>query len=446
MNEVKSISGKSGAALLMMVLGMLAGCHSKGSSAPAPTNVAVVAGDSSATVTWDKTPGVEYWVFLAPAAGVTPQSCSGISGCQIITAAQTPLIIASPYNGGSTGFTNYNGLVGLTNGSTYSISINGRIDNGPGGPGSAAVSFVPRLAGTTWVAKTAGTNDLHGVASGTATLSGVTGDVYVAAGNAGALYASSDGLSWSNAVSGVPATSNNLNAAAAYGTLYLAAGQGGAIITSTDAQTWTLRTSGTANDLYGVAGNGSGGFVAVGDGGTILYSNGNSGTGWTAATSPTANRLYGVSYANGGYVAVGASGTILTGSADGSTWSKVTPSPATTADLKAMAWGGASVTGGVTSGTNTYVIVGANGALVTSTDNGASWVTQSAIAAGINFSSVVYGHQFIAVGDGGNLYTSLDGLSWQAQNSGTTAPLYVIGKRKFDYVAAGQAGVTLSAK
>lgn len=443
---VQVFNMKSKILLLSLVVGvvLLGGCKSKGSSAPPPTNVAVVAGDSSATVTWDMAPGVQYWVFLAPTANVTPQNCGSIAGCQIITNAVSPLTISAPYNGGSTGFTTNSGVIGMTNGTTFSVSINGRIDSGPGGTGSAAVSFVPRLAGITWAASTAGTADLLGVAKGTATVAGVTGDVLVAVGNAGSLYSSTDGMAWAAPVSGVPVTSS-LNAATANGTTYVVAGAGGVILTSSDALSWAQKTSGTANDLFSVASNGSGAYVAVGANGTILTSADGSGNTWTAATSGTTRHLYGITWANGWYVAVGQAGTMLQ-SSDGATWSAITPSAPVTADLKSVAYGGASTSLNVTSGTNTFVAVGNAGALVTSIDNAATWVTQTPITSSPNLNAVSYGHQFIAVGNGGAVYTSLDGLAWQVQNAGTANNLYAIKNRKFDYSAAGAAGTTLFAK
>lgn len=430
---------------LMLVMALLAGCTQKGSSAPPPATVTVEALDSSAKVTWDVTPGVEYWVFLAPTAGVTPQNCSATPGCQIITRAVSPLTISSPYNGGTTGFTTNSGVTGLTNGTTFSVSINGRINNGPGGAGSPAVSFVPRLAGTTWTSSTAGAQDLYGVAKGTATVSGVVGDTFVAVGNAGSLYSSADGVTWTAPASGVP-VATALNAATATGTTYVVAGAGGVILTSTDAKTWTQQASGTVNDLYSIASNGAGGYVAVGASGTIITSSGNSGTAWTTATSGTTNHLYGVGYANGLYVAVGQAGTLLK-SADGTTWSAITPTPFVPAsDLKSVAYGGLTVSGNATSGVNTFVVVGAAGALVTSVDGGVSWTAQTAITSNPNLNAVSYGHQFIAVGNGGAVYTSTDGLVWTARSSGSGNALFAIKNRKFDYAAVGAAGTALLAK
>ena len=50
------------ATLFAALLGVACG----GDSAPAPTNVVALAGESSVTVSWDVVPGVEYWVFAVP--------------------------------------------------------------------------------------------------------------------------------------------------------------------------------------------------------------------------------------------------------------------------------------------------------------------------------------------------------------------------------------------
>ena len=52
----------------------LAGCGviaDKGSSASPPTDVAVVPGDGSITITWTMQPNVEYWLFYGPTAFIS---------------------------------------------------------------------------------------------------------------------------------------------------------------------------------------------------------------------------------------------------------------------------------------------------------------------------------------------------------------------------------------
>jgi photosystem II stability/assembly factor-like uncharacterized protein len=84
-------------------------------------------------------------------------------------------------------------------------------------------------------------------------------------------------------------------------------------------------------------------------------------------TSGTTNDLNGVTYGNSTYVSVGDNGTILT-SSDGTTWTKVTATY--TSD------NGSTETpsfNDVTYGNGTFVAVNPNGIILTSTDVTSSW-------------------------------------------------------------------------
>jgi photosystem II stability/assembly factor-like uncharacterized protein len=52
----------------------------------------------------------------------------------------------------------------------------------------------------------------------------------------------------------------------------------------------------------------------------------------------------------------------------------------------------------------------------------------------------------VAVGAGGAIYTSADGLAWTAQNSGSSANLLAVMRATFGYVAVGSGGVVLSSE
>ena len=395
---------------LIISLSALSGCYSQGSSAPAPTNVNVVAGDSSATLTWDMVPGVEYWIFKAAGSDISPLSCFGLPQCQIISNAVSPTVVS-----------------GLANGTNYAFTINGRVNGGKGGPGSPAVQAVPRLAGALWTvaATAAGPADLRGVTYGT---------IFVAAGNGGALFSSTDGMAWTAQIS---PTTSNLDAASFYGSSYVVAGAGGVILLSTDAINWTAQVSNTGNDLYAVSNYGAAGFVATGVSGTVIHSL--DGITWTGAlASNTPNPLYAVTYGNGIYAAVGAAGTLIT-SPDGAYWSS--PSSISASDLKGIAY--APLIG--TNGAGTFVAVGASGTIITSTDGGTTWaaLTSSPFASTTIINSVTYGRQFVAVANDGSIFTSIDGLSWAATAStpANTAPLYAVTHGIYDYSAVGAAGL-----
>ena len=411
-------------ALLASVL--IAGCGSSGNSADAPVGgLVVVPGDGIITVSWATEPGVDYWLFYAPATSIST------SNWTMITGSKSVINVSSPYV-----------ATGLSNGTVYSFTLDARTKGGPGGAGTPSVSAIPRLAGTATVASpapwTAGPSGA-GTVLGASDLRGVMlGTQYVAVGAAGLMFSSIDGITWNALTSPV---SSNLNAAA-YAGIYTAVGDGGVILYSIDVANWTAAASSgkvTTNKLLGL-GTGAGRVVAVGAGGTIIYST--DGTNWTAAANSgtvTTNDLYAVkAYGNNLWIAVGAKGTILT-SPDANTWTAVTSN--TLLDLKGVAVGTS-----VTANAIIFVAVGASGALVTSTDS-INWTAQPAIAAGANtLNAVDYGTQFVAVGSGGVIYTSTDGTTWASQLSASSSNLNAIVHAPYNYAVVGSSGANLLAK
>jgi hypothetical protein len=399
---------------------LLSGCGGGGSTAPAPGNVTAVAGDSSVTVSWDMQPGVEYWLWAGPGTNISPQNCSSTPGCTT----------TGPGLGGATSPQVFSNLL---NGTTYSFSINGRIGGGKGGPGSAAVTATPRLAGATWNTGTPLANDLRGV---------VFGSTFVAAGTNGALFSSANGVTWAPLIN--PDTTvpkRNLYAITydSFHAKYVAVGAGGLILTSADTITWAQPTSNTTTeDLLAITNNAAGQLVATGTHGSILTST--DATTWIEIKNAAgnANSLYAITYGYGtttGYlfVAAGAGGTLLT-SSDAATWNKIT-SP-TTLDLHGVSYG---------AGAATFVAVGASGALVTST-TGDSWNLQTAIGS-TWLNAVTYGRQFIAVDNVGSIFYSTDGLNWLTATSNTnTQPLYAVTPYAHTYSTVGASGVNMTSK
>lgn len=102
-----------------------------GSAAPAPTNLAAVAGDTVVTLTWDMAGDVQYWMFEGP-SNVVPSSTDNMSKWIGLAGGSTALKVSSPLV-----------VTALTNGVSYTFSINGRIGGGPGGPGATPVSATP---------------------------------------------------------------------------------------------------------------------------------------------------------------------------------------------------------------------------------------------------------------------------------------------------------------
>ncbi len=403
--------------LAALIAAFLATACSKGSSAPPPSGgISVLAGESRVTVTWDAAPDVEYWLFYAPASSLSTSSWNSIPGSHAIVKAVSPQVVT-----------------GLTNGVTYSFTLNGRTDGGPGGVGTPSVSAVPRMAGSAWSAGSPlSPNDLRTVTVGTVTTTGTAVTMYVAAGAGGTMYSSSNGTTWAPINY---TTANSIYGATYFGT-YMAVGAGGAMLYSTDAVTWAAGTTGTANNLYAIASNNVSLRVAVGANGTIITST-DGKTWYAAANSGTAKDLYGVTYSayNGGtWMAVGAGGTIVA-SADATNWHAVTSN--TTADLNGVAYGYSDTT----LGTTTFVAVGAAGTLVTSTD-GAAWTLQAPLAASA-LNAVTYGLQFVSVGANGAIFTSTNGTNWTAQSSGVSGNLNAIVHSTSGYAVVGAGGANL---
>ena len=403
------------AVLLMLVLAACGG----GSSAPAATGTTAVATESTVTVSWDMSPGVEYWLFYGQSS-LMPTDTNTMANW-IHAGSVVAMKVSSPYV-----------VTGLTNGVSYSFSVDGRIDGGPAGPGTTPVIATPTIAGSTWSAGTStGTNALKSVVFGTS---------YVAAADNGALFSSADGASWSAiTTTGISLSSRTLKGGT-YFSGYALVGDTGLVLTSSDAATWTEQTTAksAANsaNLNAITSNYSNLYVAVGDSGTIITSP--DGASWTARTSTTKQPLYAVTYSSynvgtntgGTWVAVGAAGTLLE-SPDGLTWALVTLS-GISADLR-----------GITYGNGAFVAVGTSGTVLSSTD-GVAWTSRT-IPAAADLKAVTYGTQFVTVGSGGNIFTSTDGVTWTTRNS-SGLDLFAVARGTLTYSAVGAAGTNLLAK
>ncbi|MEK7738077.1 MAG: hypothetical protein AAB319_10030, partial [Pseudomonadota bacterium] len=112
--------------LLVVVLATaisVSGCLNTGSSAPPPTSGLTLApGDGRITVSWEMAPGVEYWLFYAPASSISTTNWTSVAGGRALINVTSPLL-----------------LTGVANGLTYAFTVNARIDGGPGGAGAPSV-------------------------------------------------------------------------------------------------------------------------------------------------------------------------------------------------------------------------------------------------------------------------------------------------------------------
>jgi len=258
--------------------------------------------------------------------------------------------------------------------------------------------------GVTWTVQPYGAGYLNGVSTSAPYFNGLTSNTdnstFVAVGNNGIIFTSSDRTTWTRQTSG---TSENLSGIAYGNGTFVSVGGNGTIRTSTDSVAWITGTSGTSTTLNGITYANSK-FVAVGNTGTILTSA--DGSTWNVQTSGSTVNLYSVTYGNGKYVAVGgnSAGTILT-STDGITWT-------------AQVSGTVNILSGITYADGKFVAVGDSGTILTSTD-GISWTVHSSGGSehlyGVNYAS----DTFIAIGLSGAVYTSADGVTWTRISSGT---------------------------
>ena len=114
-------------------------------------------------------------------------------------------------------------------------------------------------------------------------------------------------------------------------------------------------------------------------------------------------------------MAVGSSGTILTSSDNGTTWTSRTSG--TTSALNDVAFGKS-----LNDGTNLFAAVGVDGAVSTSSD-GTSWTTED-IGITNNFFGVTYGNSiWVIVGAEGYILSTEDEDTLTSRTSGTTVPL-----------------------
>jgi hypothetical protein len=248
-------------------------------------------------------------------------------------------------------------------------------------------------------------------------------EMFVAVGESGALYTSSDGEAWKERSSG---TDQPLRDAVYGGDTFVAVGRSGTILTSPDGITWTLRSSGTGHDLKGVA-YAQGIFVVVGDQGAILTSP--DGATWAARDSGTHQWLKKVAYGGGTFVTVGSNGALLT-SNDGAAWT--VRNSGVLGDLEGIAYG-----------RKTFVAVGDT---ILASPDGIRW-TERPARTYHHLYGVAYGSGvFAAVADNGAILTSSDGSEWTPKDSGTHLTLYGIAHGRKIFLAAGEKGILLQSE
>ena len=424
--------------LSLPLIAALAACGGgKGSPAPAPTNFSMTAQDSQFKMTWDAVAGVEYWVFCDPNQTTIDSHTSN----------HPPRIYYRGIYASGSQVTYY--ATGLTNGTQYACTVNGRFDGGPGGADATPQQGTPGYGGTwssgtspAWTGMT-----LKSVAYGLPSGQSLTSDQFVAVGTGGQIAVSTAvdseaNISWTAPQQPLSNVTGSLSAVTFYpaGNRFVAAATDGKVVYATNAFAWSYAGAMAlaAGESVNALASGSASMVAVGDAGLIRTSA--DGINWSASNASVpagyaSINLRSVAYAasvtgtNGlttpYWIAVGDSGSILVSLDNGLSWAAASSGVAQT--LRAVA-----VLPVINTSTNvtTYVLaaVGDAGSIVYSSDNGANWqVPSSVLPSPGAFVALSAGKgQFMAVDASGRAYTSTDGASWSGSASGISTPAAAI--------------------
>jgi len=95
---------------------------------------------------------------------------------------------------------------------------------------------------------------------------------------------------------------------------------------------------------------------------------------------------------------------------------------------------------GTAYGNDMHVISGVSGTILTSSDNGSSWTTQTTGTSEVIWEVIYNNNIFVSVSDNGSIYTSEDGTTWTPRTSGTSNPLIGITYGNSTFVAVGNSG------
>jgi hypothetical protein len=351
---------------------------------------------------------------------------------------------------------------------------------------TSSVANIPSLwhstDAVTWTpAKSANSTSIYGLALNQLVFGNST---FVAVGNAGICWTSSDGATWTSRTTG---TAQQLNSLIYANSLFVAVGASGSVVTSPDGITWTVRTAGSNTFNRVIYANSL--FVAVGANGAVYTS----ADGFTWALRTTiytgSYNLASVVWNETNFIAVGSAGCVFTGSSDGTTWtnslvaggqieylqvSVIFGKTIGSSLLHNILIAGATqqlVTGSNFSwfstvmsatgqasplaydGVSTYLAVGRWGSVHRSTNDGADWQpypigfgNQDNTSFNLSRASYLNGRFFAygTIGSGTNLFISTTGgTSWTSATAGSqafSAAVYGAGV----YVAVGAAGAVFS--
>ena len=190
--------------------------------------------------------------------------------------------------------------------------------------------------------------------------------------------------------------------------LYLIAGNTQDAVFSTNGSSWTKFTIDAVNNrIIDEFAFGNGNYVAATSGAGSIYKSTSGTAGWTAVSaamsSPASTQTRSALYGGGTWVVVGDNGALST-STDLVTFTQRT-SNITGQRFNQIAYSG-----------SLWVVVGGGSSVITSSD-ATTWTQQTSGFSG-EIRGVAYGNGlFVAVGDTGGMITSTDAITWTARTS-----------------------------
>jgi hypothetical protein len=153
------------------------------------------------------------------------------------------------------------------------------------------------------------------------------------------------------------------------------------------------------------------------------------GDHWQERDSPVNTALCGVTYGGGSFVAVGSNGVVIT-SSNGTRWTSQTTRRMTSFR-------------GVAYGNGAFVVVGVGGTIITSID-AISWASEFSGTTESLFACIYSNGSFVAVGDNETIITSPAGSILTRQSLGGPNPLLGVAYGNGTFVAVGLAGTILT--
>jgi hypothetical protein len=208
----------------------------------------------------------------------------------------------------------------------------------------------------------------------------------------GRIYSSTDGINWTERVSSFGSSAGRPPKAMATApnatNKYIAGGNSGHFYYSTNGTSWTRGTDFSSGSITGAASDNNTTYVVCGS--TYVYSstNGNTWSTRTAASSPTS--WHKVAFGNGIFVLVGDGGHINT-STDGATWTNRTSTSGTTQNIRSVAYNA--------SAEYPWMAGLQNGSAIFSTD-GINWISRTTAVGGIAYGINFYNSEYRVINTG----------------------------------------------